>query len=83
MIYMLAEMGAAVNARDIKGQQPLHLAIKQQQETSVNFLLSLGGDVNALDDNGDTPLHYAVQVSNLRLCKDLCLKGANRKVKNF
>jgi ankyrin repeat protein len=62
MIYMLAEMGAAINARDSKGQLPLHLAIKSQQETSANFLLSLGCDVNALDDNGDTPLHYAVQV---------------------
>jgi len=42
MIYMLAEMGAQVNTMDNLGNTPLHIAVKNQQTTSVNFLISLG-----------------------------------------
>jgi len=50
--------------------------------TSVKFLISLGASVNASNDDGNTPLHMAVLAQNLRICKDLCIKGANRNDKN-
>ena len=79
---MLAEMGVEVNMPDTKGNTPLIVAVKNQKETSIKFLISLGAKVNLANDDGHTPLHVAVQVKNLRICKDLCLKGADRSAKD-
>lgn len=45
-------------------------------------MVSLGASVNAVNNVGNTPLHVAVLAENLRLCKDLCIKGANRDARN-
>lgn len=34
--------------------------------------------MNAQTTEGKTPLHFATQQLNLRMCKDLCIKGADR-----
>jgi len=56
--------------------------VQNKQETSVKFLISLGATVNAVNDLGMTCLHEAVIAENLRICKDLCVKGADRNAKN-
>jgi len=38
--------------------------------------------VNSVNELGMTPLHEAVVVENLRICKDLCIKGADRYAAN-
>jgi ankyrin repeat protein len=60
MIFMLAEMGVEVNMPDSKGNTPLLVAVQNQKETSVKFLISLGANVNTANDHGHTPLHVAV-----------------------
>ena len=42
--------------------------------------MSLGATINCQNYIGRTPLHLSVQVANLRICKDLLLKGADRSV---
>lgn len=42
--------------------------------------MSLGAAINCQNSLGRSPLHLAVQVANLRICKDLLLKGADRSV---
>ena len=49
------------------------------QASAARFLMSLGAELDAQNLEGSSPLHLAVQSENLRITKDLLLKGANRK----
>jgi ankyrin repeat protein len=51
---ILLDAGAHVNATDLEGNTPLHLAI--QHRNVVQTLLAYGADVNALNDDGYTPI---------------------------
>lgn len=44
--------------------------------------MALGASINAVDSRGMTPLHDAATAKNLRICKDLCVKGADRNALN-
>lgn len=78
MIYMIGEMGGDVNAVDHMGNTPLHIATLNTREHSVNFLLSMRAEVNIPNMKGQSALHNSVLAKNLRSCKDLLIKGANR-----
>ena len=54
--------GGAINARNDKGETPLHLA---QYWKQVNFLLEQGAHPNVQDLNGDTPLHRFMRKDSL------------------
>jgi ankyrin repeat protein len=43
-----------------KTATPLHFAVAEMQEETVDFLLDAGADVEATDSNGNTALHMAV-----------------------
>uniref|UniRef100_A0ABD2XL24 Uncharacterized protein n=1 Tax=Trichogramma kaykai TaxID=54128 RepID=A0ABD2XL24_9HYME len=47
-----------INARDSKGQTPLHFATKQENLDMIGFLLRNGADPNSADAKGSTPLHF-------------------------
>lgn len=54
------EAGADVNAKNVKGQTPLHIAAENYGNSEVlTILIKAGADVNAKDNRGDTPLDWA------------------------
>ena len=56
---MLLGAGAETNARDQKGNTPLHFAASSGEHKLVEVLLAHGADPNAQNDEGKTPLAWA------------------------
>ena len=85
---LLVENGAALDARNRRGAEPLHYAADAnrwsptpQAETLV-YLLSVGANANARDANGATPLHRAVRTRCALAVGALLAGGADVHVKN-
>lgn len=58
----LQEQPISLNAKDINGYSPLHLACLKKSADMVQVLLRLGGDklkLDAADNAGWTPIHCA------------------------
>lgn len=69
--------GVEVNAVDQKGDTPLHIAITENQLSSVDALLdSQSIDIGILNDNGYSPLHLAVKGNNLNVVEQLKTKAS-------
>ncbi|XP_031549647.1 uncharacterized protein LOC116287147 [Actinia tenebrosa] len=63
-----------VNEGNLRGDTPLHLAVRWITHVGVNLievLLEAGADVNARNKWGQTPLHYAVTVKSVDNVKRL------------
>lgn len=76
-----------VNAEDIKGNTPLHVAAFKNKDNShqeaIRILLNYRADVDAQDPLGNTALHYFVSSSNSPIILDLFINfGANIDVEN-
>lgn len=67
---LLLQMGSPVNSKDVKGDTPLHIAIKcSAQDTSTRpefceLLHSWGASLTQRDGDGQTPWDFAVQTKN-------------------
>ena len=58
MVTVLLAAGAEVDARDLKGETPLHYAAGRNRNPAVVAeLVEAGADLNARDSEGNTPLH--------------------------
>lgn len=67
-----------VNVRDRNQCTPLHWAVYVSSPICVSYLLALKGvDINCCDIWGQTPLHKAVRKGDLRIIKQLLVKGAD------
>ncbi|KAI9155484.1 Serine/threonine-protein phosphatase 6 regulatory ankyrin repeat subunit C [Paramyrothecium foliicola] len=60
ILNILIRYGADVNARQINGQTPLHLATGSIEVTKL--LLHNGADPSVQDECGNTPLHLAIDL---------------------
>ncbi|XP_065573462.1 serine/threonine-protein phosphatase 6 regulatory ankyrin repeat subunit C-like [Artemia franciscana] len=84
VIKMVLDKGADVNARDIYGKSPLHLAASSKcSQTVVECLLKFGADVNIRNNNGESPLHLAAISGCSQTVVECLLKfGADVNIRN-
>jgi ankyrin repeat protein len=74
----LIAQGKDINARNIRGQTPLHLAAMKGNSDVLQLLLENGAEVDALaSDSGCTSLHYAAGLGHVELCELLVRYGAD------
>ena len=77
-IKSLIAQGKDINARNIRGQTPLHLAAAKGNSDVVQLLLENGAEVDAVaTDSGCTSLHYAASLGHVELCELLVRYGAD------
>ena len=67
---VLLQQHSDVNAADVDGNQPLHLACKQFHSKASQVLISNGAFVNAVNTCGATPLHTSTD--GVKDCPELC-----------
>jgi ankyrin repeat protein len=77
-IMSLIPHGVDINARNIRGHAPIHLATAMDNSDVVQLLLENGADVNVVGtDSGCTSLHYAASFGYVNLCELLVRYGAD------
>ena len=78
-VITLLETQAKIEARNSKGQTPLHGATNHK---IVKDLVAAGADINAFDKNGNTPLHVMIMAGAVPAVQLLLQAGANVTLKN-
>ncbi|KAF3422214.1 hypothetical protein E2986_02757 [Frieseomelitta varia] len=69
-----------LNARDKKGQTPVHYACTQEHLEAVEVLIGLGANVDAQDSEENTPLHVATRTRHTAIAQLLLRTGANTEL---
>ena len=70
------------NARDSRGETPLHQAAALGHTQTVRNLLDTGADPNARDNRDWTPLHLAASYGRIETVRTLLDAGADPKVRD-
>lgn len=73
---LLLDHEADIEAKDARGNTPLHLAAKNGHPNVAELLLNHGAEIEAEDDGGNTALHLALNGANPELVRILQDKGA-------
>lgn len=80
--YLVQQLGADINAVNIKGQTPLHLSVLHRKIDTIRAILRLDGNVNAQNANGETPLHLACAIASTSIARLLIDHGADPSIRN-
>ncbi|MET4663192.1 ankyrin repeat domain-containing protein [Sphingomonas sp. PvP056] len=80
----LDKPGATViNAKDItSGDGALHIVVRRQDSTYLNYLLARGADPNLRNERGETPLLIASSLGSTDMIETLVKHGANVNMGN-
>jgi cytohesin len=68
-LIKLLGQGANINAKNSRGQTPLHIAVAQDNPRMINLFLEHGADVHAFDNNNTTPLQLAKNLKRENIVK--------------
>lgn len=84
IIGLLVQAGVDVNARDIRGNAPLHEAAlgDRGNPTAIRALLKYGADPDLPNGTGETPLMIAAGMGELECVQVLLEAGANLRCTN-
>jgi len=74
--------GVDLDARNVRGEAPLHVAARSGGYAVVSLLVRHGVDLNARDGLGNTPFHYAVAGCRYAVASLLVKRGADADARN-
>ena len=74
---ILKRIKDTINVRNKKGDTPLIVALREDNQVLAKYLIDQGADVNLSGNNGDTPIYIATKNDNAVLVKYLIDNGAN------
>ena len=74
-VLELIKEGASLNCSNVKGQTPLHLAVKHGQIQAIHDLIHKKAKLNQADHEGNTALHLAAKRGEF--IQQLVMGGAN------
>lgn len=81
ILQMIIDAGAVVNTKAMDGNTPLHLAVKQSDNSGcanyVKFLINCGADVNLKNYDQCSPLHLAAENKATNAMEELIRAGGS------
>ncbi|RHY96910.1 hypothetical protein DYB37_005284 [Aphanomyces astaci] len=73
---ILSTKGHDINARNLNGATPLHVAaLADEGEAVMSLLVSNGANVNAINSTGSTPLHVCARLNRVHGAAILLTQG--------
>ena len=76
LVMILVEHEANIQASDMYGRTPLHVAAEKGQTDTINYLLNRDADINARDKSGLSALYCALKGGHVTTAKFLIDKGS-------
>ena len=73
-IKLLVDNGAALDARDVHGRTPLHIASMRGHHRLIKLLASSPEPFHFKDNDGCTPLYYACKNSHLEFIREFMVQ---------
>ena len=81
--FILLQKPGFIKQPNSRGQMPLHIAIKSNLLTTVEFLITQGAYIEDYDCNGNTPLLLAVKQISPEIVRSLILDGCHKFARNY
>ena len=73
---------ASLEARNAKGDTPLHRAVETGLRQLARALLDAGAEPGARNADGDSPLHWAALSGHIVVVQRLLARGADPRARN-
>ena len=81
-LIRLIDLGTDIDARNKKGNTPLHLTLEKGHTEVAKTLIENGAAIDARDKKGNTPLHYALLYGHTEVAMTMIDKGADVNARN-